>query len=149
MGLSVKDDPRKVVDVAGRKWGEPANRLALSLIAKKKEDEDELPSVSVAIHNRSDETRKFTIRGWLDFIQVSVVSCDGVAAELTPYGKELFKPGRLPAPSEVTLKPGKATEADIPIGSVYQMQKGRYRVRASCDAPGGGRLRSNEIEIDT
>lgn len=146
MGLSVKDDPRKVVDVAGRTWGEPVDGLALSALLKPKEDPDELPSVSVAIHNRGTQPRRLQMRGWLNFYEVSVLNSEGVQAVLTSFGAELRKPERLPVPSEVMLPSGEATEADIPIASIFAMPRGRYRVRVSCSAP--ERLVSNEVEVE-
>ena len=147
MGLSVRDDPKKVVDVAGRAWGETTHGLALSVLLKAKEDPDELPSISVAIQNRSAETQRLMTRGWLNFLPVSVTDLNGVTAEITPYGLELMKPEHLPPLSEVVLVPVEAIEADLPLGSLYQMRKGQYRVQVSCDAPGGGRVTSNEIRI--
>lgn len=145
MGLSVKDDPRKVVDIAGRKWGEPVNGLALSALLKPKEDPDELPSISVAIHNRGSQPRHLQMRGWLNFYDVSVLNSEGAQAMLTSFGAELRKPERLPAPSEVILPAGEATEADIPIASIFAMPRGRYRVRVSCSAP--ERIDSNDVEV--
>jgi hypothetical protein len=146
MGLSVKDDPRKVVDIASRAWGEPVNGLALSVLLKLKEDPDELPTVAVAIHNRGGQARHLQMRGWLNFYEVSVLNSGGAQAMLTPYGAELGKPERLPAPSEVVLPAGEATEADIPIASIFAMPRGRYRVRVSCAAP--EHLTSNEVQVD-
>lgn len=151
LGLSVRDDPKKVVDVAGRSWGEPVNGLALSVLLTPKQDEDELIAVSVAIHNRSPQTQRLTTRGWLNFFHVSVTGPDGAVIALTPYGRELMKPERQPAASEVTLAPGEAMEADIPIGALFdmrsQLSNGRYRVQATCEA-NGGIVASNEIEVE-
>jgi hypothetical protein len=145
MGLSVRDDPKKEVDIAGRAWGAPVDGLALSILHTPNERSDGLATVSVAIHNRGAAPLRLTTRGWLYFFQVSVVG-GGTAAELTPYGRELMKPERQPAPRVVVLAPGEAVEADIPIGSIYRMLTGTYRVRASCEAR-GGRVESNEIVI--
>ena len=147
MGLTVRDDPKKVVDIAGRTWGEPVNNLALSVLLTPKQDAEQLATVSVAIHNRAPHEQRLTTRGWLNFFRVSVVSPDGAAAALTPYGRELMKPERQPAPSEVVLASGEAIEADIPIGSIFQMRKGQYRVQATCEAPIGGLIKSNEIQV--
>jgi hypothetical protein len=146
MGLSVRDDPKKVVDVAGRQWGEPVDGLALSVLLRVKEDADELPSVSVAIHNRSAETQRLTTPGWLHFFRVSVLGPDGAEAALSPYGRELMKPERRPISAGVALAPGEAIEADIPIGQIFQLRAGPYRVHASCRMPGGPAV-SNEIRI--
>jgi len=147
MGLTVRDDPKKVVDIAGRAWGEPFNGLAISIRLRTKEDEDELPAVSVAIHNRARDAQRLMTHGWLNFFHVSVVGPDGRLAELTPYGGQLMKPDRLPALSEVVLASGEAMEADIPIGSIFQMPKGRYHVLATCETPGGELITSNEIQV--
>jgi hypothetical protein len=148
MGLGVRDDPKKVVDVAGRTWGEPVGGLVLSVLLKPKDDVDELTTVSIAIHNVAAETQRLATRGWLNFFHVSVVGADGAVVPLTPYGRELMKPERQPAPFEVVLAPGEAIEADIPIGSIFQIRKGQVRVRAACEAFGGGLLTSNEIQVE-
>ena len=147
MGLSVKDDPKKVVDIAGRTWGEPVEGLALSVMLRVKEDPDELPAISVAIHNTGTSTQRLTTHGWLHFFQVSLTDSTGAAATLTSYGNQLMKPERMQAASEIVLAAGQATEADIPIGSIYQMRKGQYRVQASCETPSGGRVSSNILNI--
>lgn len=147
MGLTVRDDPKKVVDVAGRKWGEPVDGLALSVLLSGRRHDDEPASVSVAIHNRGPREQRLLTHGWLNYFRVSVVGSAGVAAPLTAYGSELMKPERLPASAEVVLAPGEAVEADIPIGLLFEMRRGEFRVQASCDAPGGGEIASNEILV--
>ncbi len=146
MGLSVRDDPKKLVDIAGRQWGEAIDGLALSVILKPKEDEAELATVSAAIHNTNAQTRRVPTRGWLHFYEVSVTGEDNTVAVLSPYGRELMKPERQTALTDVTLAPGEAIEADIPVGLIFQVRKGRYRVRAAAALP-GGRAISNEITI--
>lgn len=149
MGLSVRDDPKKEVDIAGRAWGEPAAGLALSVALKKQEDPDALPTISVAIHNRSAETRRLMTRGWLNFFCITVLAPDGTVAGLAPYGAQLMKPERQPAPTAVTVTPGEAVEADIPIGAIFEMRRtGReYRVKASCETPETGKIVSNELPV--
>lgn len=146
MGLGVSDDPKKEVDIAGRQWGEVVGGFALSVQLKRKEDPAELDTVSAAIHNRSGAAQKITTRGWLNYFEISIAGPDGTAAATTPYGRELLKPERQPAPAEITLAPGEAIEADIPVGSIYQMKHGPFRVQASAEVP-GGRVFSNEISI--
>jgi hypothetical protein len=148
MGLSVRDDPKKVVDVAGRTWGEPVGGLALSVVLKRAEDPDELATVSVALHNRSLEIKRLMTRGWLNFFDVSVVGPDGALVPPTPYGSELMKPERRPPLAEVVLAPGEAIEADIPIGSLFEMRGGQFQVKAVCEAPDdGGLIASNEVQV--
>jgi hypothetical protein len=146
MGLTVRDDPKKVVDIAGRLWGEPVDGIALSMQLRPKEDPDELSSVSVAIRNVGATRRTLRTRGWVHFFNVTVRDTSGRDAELTSYGRELMKPENAQAHVEVELEPGDATEADIPIGSIYRM-KGMYRVQAACKTPEGGSAVSNEIEV--
>ncbi len=147
MGLTVRDDPKKVVDVAGRAWGEAVHGLALSVLLSARKHDDEPPSVSVAIHNRSPHVQRLLTRGWLNYFRVSAVNAEGVLAPMTAYGRESMKPERLPAPAEVVLAPGQAVEADIPIGLLFEMRRGDFRVQAMCDAPGGGVIASNEIQV--
>jgi hypothetical protein len=147
MGLSVRDDPKKVVDVAGRAWGEPVHGFALSVMLLERKHDDEPASVSVAIHNRSAEVQRLLTRGWLNYFRVSVVDAEGASAPMTAYGRELMKPERLPAPAEVVLASGEAVEADIPVGLLFEMRRGEFRVQAMCDAPGGGVIASNAIQV--
>jgi hypothetical protein len=147
MGLTVRDDPKKVVDVAGRKWGEVVEDLALSVLLSARKHDDEPASVAVAIHNRSPYVQRLATRGWLQYFRVRVVNAEGARVAMTPYGRELMKPERLPPLSEVVLAPGEALEADIPIGLLFGMERGEFRVQASCEAPGGGTVVSNEIRV--
>ncbi len=146
MGLTVRDDPKKVVDVAGRTWGEPVDDISLSMQLRAKEDPEELPAISVAIRNVGATRRTLRTRGWLEFLNVTVRDSTGRDAELTSYGREVTKPEHAKPAAEMELEPGEAVEADIPIGSIYRM-KGMYRVQASCATPEGGRPVSNEIEV--
>ena len=146
MGLSVRDDPKHVVDVSGRTWGKPVNGMALSVLEASKVESDDLITVTVAIHNQSADPQTLHTHGWLHFLQVAVIGPDGVQATLTPYGGELMKPERQPALGPVTLGPGEATEADIPIGSIYKMSRGAYNVQASAQLTDGTAV-SNEIRV--
>jgi hypothetical protein len=149
MGLTVRDDPKKVVDVAGRTWGEAVDGLALSVLLSARRHDDEPPSVSVAIHNRGPDVQRLLTRGWLNYFRVSVVDVQGASVAMTPYGRESMKPERLPAPAEVVLAPGEAIEADIPVGLLFEMRRGEFRVQATCEAPGGGVIASNEIQVSS
>jgi hypothetical protein len=60
-----------------------------------------------------------------------------------------MKPERQPALTAVELAQGEAVEADIPIGAIFEMRRGRtqYRVKATCEAPNGEKIVSSEIQI--
>jgi hypothetical protein len=147
MGLSVRDDPKKVVDVAGREWGQTVEGLALSVLLSARKHDDEPASVSVAIHNRSPGVQRLLTRGWLNYFHVSVFDAAGESVPVTAYAREVMKPERLPAPAEVVLAPGDAVEADIPIGLLFEMRRGQFRVQATSEAPGGGVITSNQIQV--
>jgi hypothetical protein len=147
MGLSVRDDPKKVVDVAGREWGEPVEGLALSVLLSERKQDDEPASVSVAIHNRGPYVQRLLTRGWLSYFRMSVTNAEGAPVAMTAYARELMKPERLPAPAEVVLAPGEALEADIPVGLLFEMRRGQFRILATCEAPGGGIVTSNQIMV--
>jgi hypothetical protein len=127
MGLAVKDDPPKTIDLAGREWGEAAGGLALSIRALPREDPDQLPAISVVLRNISPERKRFTTSGWLFFYRVEI------DAPLTTFGRELLKPERNTSRLEVSLGAGEATETEIPVGTLYDLREKRsYRLRASC-----------------
>lgn len=132
LGLTVRDDAPKTVDIAGREWGEPAGGFALSIRQIRKEDPEQLPAVSAAVRNVSDERKRFEIPGWLVFYSVEITRPDGERVGLTAFGRELLKPGRHQHRIVLDLAPGQAVETDIPIGSIYDMRApGEYRVRVS------------------
>jgi hypothetical protein len=143
MGLIVRDDSPRVIDMTGREWGEPADGLALSIREGKKDDPGQLPVLSVVMRNAGPERKALTIPGWLFFYEITVSN-----AQPTAYGRELMKPERRTERIELTLGPGDATETDLPIGLLYEMRaRGTYRVRVSCHLPDGVTLRSNEIAV--
>jgi hypothetical protein len=148
MGLIVRDDPPKVIDMTGRAWGASSVGLALSIRELRKEDPSQLTVISVVIRNTGPEQKRFTVPGWLFFYQVIALRPDGSAAEMTGYGRELTKPGRTPRTIKVSLDPGGAIETELPLGALYEMKRpGGYRVRISCRVPDGPVLESNEIVV--
>jgi hypothetical protein len=70
MGLIVRDDSPRVIDMTGREWGEPADGLALSIREGKKDDPGQLPVLSVVMRNAGPERKALTIPGWLFFYSV-------------------------------------------------------------------------------
>jgi len=148
MGLSVRDGPPKVVDLTIRSWGEQAAGLVLSVHDIPREDADALPRISVVIRNTGSERKTFTVPGWLFFYDVEVRLADGSVAPVSPFGRELLKPERRTERLEIALAPGEFQEAEIPIGSIFNLRaRGRYTVKAWCHPFEGVTLVSNTIEI--
>ena len=142
MGLMVRDDPPKVIDVAARTWGEPAEGFSLSIEQVPQDDPSAPPSLSVVLRNLSSEAKTFTIPGWLHFYRYDVT------AELSPFGRQLLKPERATERLSVTFKPGEPIDTHVPIGSIFNMrQKGDYRTRVSCTLPSGATVLSNTISM--
>jgi hypothetical protein len=148
MGLVVRDDPPRVIDMTGREWGETIDGLALSVRELKKDDAGQLATISVVMKNNGTAPRTFSVPGWLYFYAIEVMGPDGSPTALTPYGARLLKPERAPASMSVTLDAGDATETDLPLATLYSMrQAGSYRVRVSCRMPHGAVLLSNAITV--
>jgi hypothetical protein len=148
MGLSVRDDPPKVVDLSVREFGEARNGLTLSIRQNTREDRDALASVSVVIRNVGQEARIFVVPGWLGFYKFDVGLADGSPAPLTPFGKALAKPKHREQPMSVSLAPVALHETEVPLGSIFSLRPGvRYVVKASCEPYAGVTLESNEIVL--
>ncbi len=142
MGLIVRDDNPRVIDMTGREWGESAAGLALSIREMRQDDPRQLPVLSVVLRNAGLERRILPVPGWLFFYDIEV------SAPPTAYGRELLKAERGREKIDVALGPGDATETDLPIGLLYEMRPpGAYRVRVSCHLPDGLTLHSNEIVV--
>jgi hypothetical protein len=149
MGLVLRDDPPKVIDMTGREWGETADGLNLSVREIPKQDTGEQPVLSVVIRNTGNEARMLTVPDWLFFFQVHVVAPDDSNIPLTAYGRQLLKPERSARHMEITLGPGDAKETDIPVAALYEMRaRGNYRVRVSCRVGDAVVLRSNEAVVE-
>lgn len=147
MGLILRDDPPKVIDMTGREWGEAVDGLELSIREFPKEDPREQVVLSVVIRNRAGK-KVFTIPGWLFFYEVRIAGPDGSDAPLSGYGSQVLKPERRTERIEVTLASGEAKETDVPLGLLYEMRTGgEYRVRVSARLADGSKLMSNEIVI--
>jgi hypothetical protein len=142
MGLTLRDDSPRVIDMTGREWGDPVSGFALSIREAVNEDPRQLPVLSVVLRNAGSERRTFTVPGWLFFYEIET------AAAPTAYGRELLKPEHRTEKIDVALGAGDATEADLPIGLLYEMRaQGTYPVRLSCRLPDGLTLRSNQILV--
>lgn len=141
MGLVLRDDPPKAIDMTGREWGEPAGGLALSVRELNREDPGRVAGISVVMKNGGIDSKTLTVPPWTFYYQIA-----GLA--LTPYGGQLISPERKAKDVEVVLGPGDAIETDIPIATIYEMRAaGNYPVQVSCRLADGSVLRSNTIEI--
>ena len=135
MGLSVRDDPKRVIDPAARVWGDPVDGFALSI--------DPMPDgLSVVIRNIGTSPRTLVVPGWLSFFRIEM------EAPLTPFGRELLKPERQTERVTVTLAPGELAETQIPLGALFALrEKASYKVRVSCTLPDGNTAFSNFATI--
>ena len=148
LGLTVRDDAPKTVDIEGREWGEPVGGFALSIQQIRKEDPEQLPAISAAIRNVSAERRRLEIPGWLAFYSFEITDPAGGPVRPTPFGRELLKPERHHGRIVLYLARGQAVETDVPIGSIFDMRaRGEYSVRVSASFPEGGLASSNRVLI--
>jgi len=149
MGLSVRDDPKRVVNPELRQWGQTVDGFALSVESVLlREDRGVMSNLSVVLRNVGDETKSLTVPGWLFFFHVDLTGPDGQPVSMSPFGSELLKPSRKTERIAATLPPGGLTETQIPLGSIFGMRApGDYRASAWCELPGGSILRSNSISI--
>ena len=142
MGLILRDDPPKVIDMTGREFGAAVNGLELSIREFPKQDPAERAVLSVVIRNRESEKKTFAVPGWLFFYEVQI------DAPLSGYGDQVLKPERKTERFEVTLAANEAKETDVPLGLLYDLRAGAdYRVRVSVRMADGRVLTSNEIVV--
>jgi hypothetical protein len=142
MGLILRDDPPKVIDMTGREFGEAVNGLDLSIREFPKEDPGEHAVLSVVIRNREREKKTFVVPGWLFFYNVLI------DVPLSGYGEQVLKPERKTERFEVTLAPNEAKETDVPLGLLYDLRAGGdYRMRVSAGLADSAVLTSNEIVV--
>ena len=143
LGLVLRDDPPRVVDLAGREFGQTVDGLSLSIREIPRDDPRELAVLSVVIRNDGPERRTLTIPSWLFFYEIQV---DG--ASLTAYGTQLLKAERKTERIEVAIGSGEARETDLPLGALYAMKTGEeYRVVAICRPDDNVVVRSNQIVV--
>jgi hypothetical protein len=141
MGLVIRDDPPKVIDMTGREWGEAAEGLALSIRELKREDPGQVAGISIVMKNGGTNPKTFQVPPWIFSYKV-----DGV--DLSPYGRQLMSSDQKVKNIEVSLGPGDAIESDLPVATLYNMRAaGSYKIGVSCRLPDETILRSNEIVI--
>src|SRR5580658_3621367 len=101
MGLVLRDDPPRVIDMTGREWGEFVDGLALSVRELKREDPGQVAGISVVMRNAGTEPKTLDVPPWIFYYEI-----DGL--ELTPYGRQSMNQDRKTKNTEVTLRPGDA-----------------------------------------
>ena len=148
MGLMMRDDPPRVIDLASRHFGVPVEGLALSIKELEKEDPDQLPGLSVVLRNVGPTPLKLTVPGWIFFYEVMAIGQDGTPVPLSPFGRELLKSERKTESIPITLAPGELHDNELPVGSLLGFKKGSgYSIGVACKIPGNVRLQSNEISL--
>lgn len=147
MGLVIRDDPPKVIDMTGRAWGPPIDGIALSIRTMPRDSPHDPAVLSIVIRNNGTAEKRFTVPGWMFFYHAEVTRRNGLPAPLTAYGKQVLKPERQSEKIEVRFSPGDAQETDLPVAALYEMREGGpFKVVVSCQWP-DGILRSNEIFV--
>ena len=148
MGLSVRDDPPKIIDLSLYTFGEPREGLALAVRQIPRADPDALSTVSVVIRNISDQPKSFVTPGWLAFYRLNVQLPDGTPVAPTPFGRALSNPARQQESLRATLAPGAFNETEIPLGSLFNMRpRAVYAVQARCQPLDGVTVESNRIDL--
>jgi len=144
MGLVLRDDPPKVIDMTGRLWGAAADGLALSIRELPRDESGQVAGISVVLRNGGTEPRILTAQ-----IDAFFYRIEGLP--LSPYGQQLLasrQKGRKSKDPEVTLAPGDAIETELPVARIYEMRApGEYTLRVSCRLPEDRMLESNEISV--
>ena len=141
LGLVIRDDPPRVIDIAGREWGEAVDGLVLSVRELKREEPTQVAGISVVMKNGGTHPKSLDVPPWMFYYEIE-------GLELTPYGRQAMNPDRKAKNTEVTLGAGEAIETELPIATIYKMRAaGDYKVQVSCRLPVGLVLRSNEILV--
>jgi hypothetical protein len=141
LGLVIRDDPPKVIDMTNRVWGEPVEDLVLSIRELPREEERQVAGISVVMKNESAESKTMRVAEGIFFYRV-----EGLAP--SPYGRQFMNSPQKDKTIEINLGPGEATETDLPLATIYNLKAaGNYTVRVACELPGGALLQSNQITI--
>ncbi len=141
MGLVIRDDPPRVIDMTGREWGDAVDGLALSVRELAREDSRSVTGISVVMKNEGAKAKTLSVPSWIHYFHIE-------GLEPTPYGRKVLDSGRTAKEAEDTIAPGAAIEAELPIGRIYEMRApGVYPVAVWCRLPDRSLLRSNNIEI--
>ncbi|MDP9054911.1 MAG: hypothetical protein M3N93_11515 [Acidobacteriota bacterium] len=141
MGLVLRDDPPRVIDMKGRVWGEPVEGLMLSIRELPRDNEHGVAGISVVMKNESPRAKTLRVRPLVFFYRIE-------GLDLAPYGRQFMSSQAGNETAEVNLPAKGAIETDLPLGAIYNLRSaGTYTVRVSCGLPGGELLRSNDLAI--
>lgn len=136
MGLVLRDDPPRVIDVTGREWGDVVDGLVLSIRELPRDDERRVTGISVVVRNTAPEART------LDGPLAARYRVEG--AGLSAYGQKLAAASPPANPVSVVVAAGGAIETELPIATTHELRaRGEYRLRVALEP----RLRSNELTI--
>jgi hypothetical protein len=149
MGLAMRDDPPKTIDVSARAWGPSRDGFALSLdTVPLREDASVTSNLSVVLRNEGAVERKLSLPGWLFLYRVKITGPEGGDVPLSAFGREMLNTERGKERFDRTFPPEGMMDAQIPLGSLFDMRvPGEYRVEVSCEVAGVGELRSNPVTI--
>ena len=149
MGLAMRDDPPRTIDISSRAWGPSRDGFAMSLeSAPLREDASVTSNLSVVLRNEGAVARTLSLPGWLFLYRVELTGPGGHPVPLSAFGREMLNPERGKERFERTLPPESVTEAQIPLGSLFDLRvSGEYHAVVSCELPGIGELRSNPVAI--
>jgi len=140
MGLVLRDDPPKIIDMTDRIWGDAVDGLALSIRELPRDDEGRVTGISVVIRNAGPEPRT------LDGPLASRYQVEG--ASLSAYGRKVADSSPPARPAPVTLGPSGANEAELPIATTHEIRsRGDYRLSVSLSVSDRAMLRSNELHV--
>jgi hypothetical protein len=143
MGLVIRDDPPKVIDITGREWGQSVDGLELSIRELPREESGTITGLSVVLRNSGSAATRLNIPPWSYFYKVN-------GLDFTPFGQQFMSADAKGPNVDVTLGPGDAIESDLPLSTMYRVREaGEYRVQVSCKLPGGNELRSNLLVVRT
>lgn len=150
LGLTIRDDPPKVIDFAARQWGEAKNGWALSVETTPGKDPGDLPSLSIVIRNVGARPQKLSVpvskndRTWIQFYTVDLREANGTEVPMAPFGKTALDPARRTELFEAELAPGAGNETMIPLGSFFNLRgKSNLQVTAKATVATGVNLISN------
>lgn len=141
MGLVIRDDPPKVIDLKGREWGPEIEGLALSIRELPREEARQVTGISIVMRNVSAEPKRLHVAPLAVFYKVH-------GLELTPFGSQFLKSPPSGPNVDIALDQGQPAETELPLSTMFNLKAlGEYRVSVTCTLPDGAEMASNEILI--